>query len=374
MAQTEHVEVAIAGGGVVGAALAYFLALRDVQALVIEGTEVAHGASGTAAGLLSSSAPDATAETTAPLLDRSLALHRQIAELLDGAQSYDFTPYTTCTLARDEAEEQALRARAARMGDDDAFVARDDVAERFPWIDQPVAGGLAHETAQLDPARFTRRLLDEAQSMGASLRVGRARGLVGGKNHVAGVELTDGVVVAERTVVAMGPWSLRAAAWLDLPLPVSPLKGQILHLEPSSTPPAGGFSDLDGHYVVTRPSGIVYAGTTEEEVGFDRDPTDAERDHILTTLARYTSRLAGMRVVNQTACLRPVSGDGLPLIGAAPGRRGAYIATGHGRKGILFSLATGEALAELMTEGHSSAIDLTPFDPARFGAPPSTSE
>ena len=97
------------------------------------------------------------------------------------------------------------------------------------------------------------------------------------------------------------------------------------------------------------------------------EPTEAARDFILSTLAEFTSRLEGMRVVNQTACLRPVSGDGLPVIGAAPGRRGAYVATGHGRKGVILSLATGEAMAELIMEGRSSEVDLTPFDPARFG-------
>ena len=118
---------------------------------------------------------------------------------------------------------------------------------------------------------------------------------------------------------------------------------------------------------MTRPTGLVYAGTTEEEAGFDEEPTEAARDHILATLARYTSRLGAMRVVNQTACLRPLSGDGLPLIGAAPGRRGAYVATGHGRKGLILSPATGEALAALIAEGRGGEVDLAPFDPARFG-------
>ena len=363
----QRVDVAIVGGGVIGAALAFFLAQRGVEALVIEGTEVARGASGKAAGLLSPGLPHDDGDTVAlaPLLARSVALHGTLADLLDGPGTYGYRRYETCLVARDEAELASLEARAPELSAEP--VAREAIAERFPWLDQPVAGGLAQPTAQIDPAAFTNRLLESAQSMGASLRMGRARGLVGGPDYVDGVELEDGVVRAEATVIALGPWSLRAAAWLDLPLPVRPLKGQILHLEPDVEPPPGGFSDADGHYVVTRPTGLVYAGTTEEEAGFDEEPTEAARDHILATLARYTSRLGAMRVVNQTACLRPLSGDGLPLIGAAPGRRGAYVATGHGRKGLILAPATGEALATLIAEGRGGEVDLAPFDPARFG-------
>ncbi len=367
MARNEHAEVAIVGGGVIGAAIAYFLAQRGVKPLVIEGTEVAYGASGKSAGLLSPGLPhDADAAgVLPPLTARSLTLHRALAELLDGPATYDYTPYTTCLVAQDEAEANELHARAAELSAEP--IPRERIGERCPWLDRPAAGALAQPTAQIDSAKFTARLIESAQGMGAALRTSRAVGLVGGDAYIDGVELHDGVVTADATVVAMGPWSTRAAAWLDLPIPVRPLKGQIVHLEPATPPPPGGFSDMHGHYVVTRPTGLVHAGATEEEAGFDQDPTEAAREEILAALSRFTSKLGEMRAVNQTACLRPVAGDGLPLIGAAPGRRGAYVATGHGRKGVILSLATGEALAELITEGRTSAVDLTPFDPARFG-------
>lgn len=368
MSPNQHVDVAIVGGGVVGVAIAYFLAQRGLEPLVIEGTEVAHGASGKSAGLLSPGLPHDDDETGVlpPLIARSVALHGALAELLDGPATYDYTPYTTCLVARDEEEAADLHGRAEHLHAEPIPLA--EIAERCPWLDQPVAGALAQPTAQIDSAKFTERLLDSAKSMGASLRMGHAIGLVGGEDYVDGVELDDGIVTAETTVLAMGPWSMRAAAWLDLPIPVRPLKGQIVHLDPSVEPPPGGFSDMHGHYVVTRPTGLVHVGATEEEEGFDAEPTAAAREYVLSTLARFTSRLGDMQVVNQTACLRPLSGDGLPLIGAAPGRRRAYVATGHGRKGIILSLATGEALAELITEGQTSEVDLTPFDPARFGA------
>jgi glycine/D-amino acid oxidase-like deaminating enzyme len=79
-----------------------------------------------------------------------------------------------------------------------------------------------------------------------------------------------------------------------------------------------------------------------------------------------SATLAAARVTHRQACYRPVTDDGLPLIGRVPGVAGAYVATGHGPWGILNAPATGLALAELITNGATSSVDLRPFDPARL--------
>jgi glycine/D-amino acid oxidase-like deaminating enzyme len=76
-------------------------------------------------------------------------------------------------------------------------------------------------------------------------------------------------------------------------------------------------------------------------------------------------------IVARQACFRPVTQDGLPLIGRVPQTEGAYVATGHSVWGILNAPATGEALAELIAEGVSSITDLTLFDPIRLQSKPS---
>jgi glycine/D-amino acid oxidase-like deaminating enzyme len=66
------------------------------------------------------------------------------------------------------------------------------------------------------------------------------------------------------------------------------------------------------------------------------------------------------------ACFRPVTRDGLPLIGRIRGLEGAYVATGHSVWGMLNAPATGEALAELILEGGTRSVDIRAFDPARL--------
>jgi glycine/D-amino acid oxidase-like deaminating enzyme len=82
--------------------------------------------------------------------------------------------------------------------------------------------------------------------------------------------------------------------------------------------------------------------------------------------ARLSPVLADAPVLASQACFRPVTQDGLPLIGAVPGHDGAYIATGHNVWGILNAPATGEAMAELIADGEERTVDLSRFDPGRM--------
>ena len=76
--------------------------------------------------------------------------------------------------------------------------------------------------------------------------------------------------------------------------------------------------------------------------------------------------LAAAKIVARQACYRPITRDGLPLIGPVAGVEGAYIATGHSVWGILNAPATGEAMAELIIDGAARSVDLSAFDPARL--------
>ena len=71
------------------------------------------------------------------------------------------------------------------------------------------------------------------------------------------------------------------------------------------------------------------------------------------------------RIMARQACYRPVTQDGLPLIGEIPGVPGAYVATGHSVWGILNAPATAEALSELIYDRRTGAVDLNPFSPVR---------
>ena len=123
--------------------------------------------------------------------------------------------------------------------------------------------------------------------------------------------------------------------------------------------------------IFPRPDGEVYVCGMADPAPLPDSPDAVEvSDEACAVLARaagrVSTRLAAAPVTRRQACYRPVTDDGLPLIGPVPGVAGAFVATGHGPWGMLNAPATGQALAELIVEGAASTVDLRPFDPARL--------
>jgi glycine/D-amino acid oxidase-like deaminating enzyme len=95
-------------------------------------------------------------------------------------------------------------------------------------------------------------------------------------------------------------------------------------------------------------------------------PETSAIDRLQAICERLSPIFRRERIIARQACFRPLTEDGLPLIGKVPRLHGAYVATGHNVWGILNAPATGEALAELIADGVAYSTDLTPFDPARL--------
>ena len=385
MADGPMPSVVICGGGVIGCATAYSLARRGVRSVIVEADGVASGASGAAAGLLSPPTGTQLASPLGVLIQRSLALHRALAGTLpaESGVDYQFAEAPLLRVAAGASDETAMRDDLALLGDASGgtrWLGAAEARRLCPLLGREVRGGVWQPAvAQVDPYRFTLALLHAAETRGATLRSGRVAGVRTSGGRVIGVDLAGGgSIPAEVVIIAMGPWSSAAAPWIGAPVPVTPLKGQIVKLRPRDAPPQCGLANTEGNYLTPKPSGLIYAGTTEETVGFDTATTATARERILAFALDVAPHLSAAAVVEQTACLRPLSADGLPLIGAVPGLAGAYVATGHGRKGILLAPATGQALAELIVDGRARCVDLAPFAPARFAAtsrpsaPPST--
>jgi glycine/D-amino acid oxidase-like deaminating enzyme len=120
-----------------------------------------------------------------------------------------------------------------------------------------------------------------------------------------------------------------------------------------------------------RSDGTTYVCAISSERPLPIDPAEVSPDPGATErLERMCSAmapvLASAKILARQACYRPVTRDGMPLIGRIPGVEGAYVATGHSVWGILTAPATGEAMAELITGGAAHSVDLSPFDPGRI--------
>ena len=123
--------------------------------------------------------------------------------------------------------------------------------------------------------------------------------------------------------------------------------------------------------LMPRTDGTTYVCGLSSESPLPVDPAQVVEDEGATDRLRaltgaFVPELSTAEVLATQACYRPITTDGIPIIGKVPGVEGAYVATGHSVWGMLNGPATGEAMAELIVDGKSRTIDLTPFNPARL--------
>jgi glycine/D-amino acid oxidase-like deaminating enzyme len=353
--------VLICGGGVIGAAIAYFLSCRGVKATVIERTGVACAASGKSGGFLALDWCDGT--PLEALARRSFALHASLQE----------------TIGRDWGYRR-MTTYGGAVGTHGGH----GRGHRLPWLSDNVAIerrlGSVETTAQVHPGQFTAALIAAAQARGAELKSGAVTGILQGKDakRIAGVEVDGEPVEGDAVVIAMGPWSVLAARWLPLP-PVLGLKGHSLVFETGDRVPAEALfleyreagRGWHSPEVIPRPDGTTWvcAISSESPVPLDPGkvvPDPGVMDRLRALCGRISPDFAASRILASQACHRPVTQDGLPLIGKVPDVAGAYVATGHSVWGILNAPATGEAMTELILDGAARAVDLAAFDPARL--------
>ena len=364
-------DVVIVGGGIAGIATAYYLGKAGVKSIVVEKDSVGSHASGFAFGALS---PLGDADIPGPLHPVALEgmrLHRELSRSLpeETGVKTEYRTRSSLGLVFTDQEAQAAKTVLPWQQQQEKFAVRwleaTEAKAIEPRISDEVLGAVHTEgTADLEPYRLALALAQGAEKLGATIRHGTVRALERNGERVRAVVLDSGEIPCDSVVLAMGPWSGEASSWLDVPIKVRPLKGQILRLRAPGAPFECGIG-WDGNYAITKPDDLLWAGTTEEEVGFDENPTSDARDSIMTSLLKMIPSMIEAQLVQQTACLRPLSSDRLLLLGAVPGWEGVYMATGAGRGGILLGPAMGLITADLITKG-SSDFSIVAFDPGRF--------
>ena len=356
-------QVVICGGGVIGACTAYFLGRRGVDVTVVERAEVAAAASGKAGGFL---ALDWCAGTLLDALARrSFALHERLAAELNG--DWGHRPMSAYA-------GTVTPARATRRPLD----------SKFEWLADAVTItskiGMLATTAIVHPRKFTRGMMRAAEMHGAKVRSGPVTGLVRSTDvsAVRGVEIDGEVLDADAVVIAMGPWSILAAQWLRLPVVYGHKSPSLVYDTGSEVPAQALFLDyrdedgeVPGVEVFPRADGSTHVAGISEDAALPFDPNEVDPDpHAIMRLQaiceRISPKLRADRIVARQACFRPVTQDGLPLIGKVPRSEGAYVATGHNVWGVLNAPATGEAVAELIADGAAHSTNLSAFDPARL--------
>jgi glycine oxidase len=359
--------ILIAGAGVIGLTLALTFGRRGARVLVSEATRVGGGASAAAAGML----------TPFYETDPHSDAHPYLAAL--AAESLRRWPAFAASLSADVGFRQRGVVYVARSADDSARLERAIAASQAPVslldgagvraLEPAVSGDIdraafAHTEGQVDvrlllpvladACRQAGVLFDEGSEVLAVHQIGgRARGLMRADGRVTG---------GDCVVIAAGAWARRRFSDLAGLAHVAPVKGQICAVD---APGVQLDRPIEGPGVYLTPRGDeILVGATREPGDWSLTVDPSAIDGLLAAARLLAPGLAGARVTAQWAGLRPGLPDRAPVLGQS-NLKGAFVACGHGRNGVLLAPVTADILADQILGGPPDSLALR-FAPTRF--------
>jgi glycine oxidase len=359
-------DVIVIGGGAVGACCARELAVTGRKVLVLDRLKNRGDAWRAAAGML---APQIEAYEGDELFELGLASrerYHHLAEALRESTGIDIGLWQSgiARLAMRESQAPDLKSKVAwqrQQGHLCDWFDGEEVRARWPWLG-PTHGALwAPRDCALHPERTVQALLTDAERLGSRVVQEEVTGLDLQGDRVIGV-VGKGRYGAAAVIICAGAWSARLTG-LPRPLSVEPIRGQMVALPwPQAVPPAIVYSDEA--YLVAR-GGEALAGSTMEHAGFVPEVSATGLAKILAGIGSLCPGWGKLELTRTWAGLRPVTPDGMPIIGREPRVEGLWYATGHGRNGILLAAITGQIIAKLLA-GENEIEHLPTLRPERF--------
>lgn len=366
--------VAIIGGGIIGLAIGWRLALASVAVDIFERGEAGREASWAAAGMLAAGVESEPGEAAlSALTRRGQALWPDFAAELEAATGLAVGLRTEGTIEIALTRDDAARLRHGfdfqrRQGVTLEWLNAAEARAREPHLGAQLAGAVfSPHDHQVDNRRVVIALRQAFLAAGGHLHEGAAVALAVAHGRAIGVRRADGTLHdADRVVLAAGAWSAETACLpADVRPAVRPIKGQMLALMMNPAAP------LLRHvlwtprvYLVPRGDGRLIIGATTEERGFDAALTAGGVLSLLEGAWRAMPAIEDLAIAETWVGFRPGSRDDAPLLGPS-GLAGLVLATGHHRNGILLAPITADLIARHLLDG---AIDpaMAPFLPDRF--------
>ena len=341
-----HVDVGIAGGGIIGLSTALELAAAGLRVIVFERGRVMTEASWAAAGMLAAGDPENPAQLRS-LAEFSLHLYPEFLTTVKRLSGEDI-PFRTATTI------QFVRHRPdALAGIDPADLVRGVIGAAGE------SGQIIHLQEQsIDPRDLVRALPKAAKAAGVMLL--EETPVTAVTEDGGHVEIRSGTCSwrADSFVNCCGAWAGNLSD-----IPITPRKGQMAVVRQSGEPQLRVVLRTPEIYLVPRGDGRIVIGATVEDGGFDKHVDEAAIDSLLGKAAELWPPVREAQIIESWAGLRPVSPDELPILDQCGSR--SWMATGHFRNGILLAPATARILRQMIL-GEPISVDMAPFRCGRF--------
>ena len=359
----------VAGGGLIGSAIALELARNDLHVALFDSQDPGREASWASAGILSPAPENPAMISLVPIGRASLAMYPEFiagVEELSGVETGFRAKGTIEALFSRHAREElnTIVALHRGLGLSAEAISAKEARELEPALSEEIeAGVLRPDEASVDNRLLVQALLEAARNSTVEIHRGAAVEAVWREGRQCRGAIVNGQrISAKYLVIAAGTFSSQIAGAEEY-APVRPAKGQMVSLRCEvSTIERVLWSERI--YLVPRNDGRILCGATVEHVGFDKTVTASGVHGNLGAAIDLVPALAGARIEETWAGLRPDTPDHLPILGPTE-IEGLLIATGHFRSGVLLTPVTAKLIGELVTE-KTASLDCERFSPMRF--------
>jgi sarcosine oxidase subunit beta len=366
-------DVVVIGAGVVGASVAFHLAERGVETLVLDREGPATGSTARSGALIRAHYPTSL---EASLAWESLTRYFEPwGERVGGGCGFTRTGFAYLV---GEQNVDALRHNVAlqqRVGVETGIVGPDELREIDPALRTTGVTLAAYEPrgGYADPVATAVGFLRGAEKRGARFERRRATALLASGDHIRGVQTEDGPVESDAVVLAAGAWSVPLAVGVGLDLPIQPARVRVALFErPYALPTHLTLIDTtEGFYARPAAEQTTLVGSRDSLEWLDNpdaptpEPDGALVEEALRKLALRLPALADAPYRSGRSGILDMTPDGRPLLGPA-GPEGLYLAVGWSGTGFKKAPAVGAELARWVSDGAPGRPELEGYDLARF--------
>ena len=369
----KHAQVVIVGGGVMGASTAYHLALKGFRDVILLEKEpfFGLGATGKCAGGIRY---QFSTEINVRLSKLSLPMLERFEE--DTGQAIDLRWCGYLFLLTSEQDVVKFRHNADmqnRLGVPTEWLSIDEIRHRAPLLvtDDVLAGTFHAGDGLADPNGVVNGYISAARKMGVdTISDTTVVDIKTQSGRISSVLTPAGKIECEVLVNAAGPWSPIVSQMVGIPLPVMPIRRQMLTTTPMEEIPVNFPFIIDfaqSLYFHREGEGVLTGmSNPAQEPGFDESIDLAwESVHMEAAIARLPV-LAKAGRVSAWAGLYEVTPDAHPIIGPVSDLQGYYVVTGFSGHGFMHGPAAGLLMAEMILDGHTSSLDISMIDYQRF--------
>lgn len=362
-------DVAIAGAGVIGGAIAFELARAGLRVAVFDRQTPGKEASWASAGILSPAPENAGMIPLVAIGKASMALYPEFVKDIEevSGEKTGYRPKGTiqALFSRDaRAELSTVIALHHGVGLKAEPLRTEEARKLEPALSEEMEAAILRPAeASIDNRALTETVLAAARKSGVEIfPASEVTTIWNEGNRCAGLIVGSEKIAADWTVIAAGCFSASIEG-VKKYAPVRPAKGQILALRGDGLKIERVLWS-ENIYLVPRNDGKIIAGATVEDVGFDKKLTAGGMERNLKGAIELVPALANAAIEETWAGLRPDTPDHLPILGPTD-LEGLLIATGHFRSGIILTPITARLIREWITLQRVS-VDWDRFSPLRF--------